>query len=150
MSTLIKKFFISSKAFLKTFSSKKSLFAFSFAILFLYSALIVFAIPPASPYAVGDNITDPACPPNSLNCYVTSSSGVGIGDLVSNGTPSSILYLDGTGNLTQDSLFTRDVNHDTYIGRTYQNTLPGDLTLTLDPLIAEFSTDQTPAAFVPG
>lgn len=42
-------------------------------VLFFYAgAVYTFASPPGSPYTVADNITDPSCPPNALNCYVNS------------------------------------------------------------------------------
>lgn len=41
-------------------------------LLFYAGAVYTFASPPGSPYTVADNITDPSCPPNALNCYVNS------------------------------------------------------------------------------
>jgi hypothetical protein len=153
----LKQFFGSLYTYLKAVSSKKHVFAFSFILLFLYSALIVFAVPPSSPYVVGDNITDPTCAPGSTNCFVTASSGsgVGIGDLVTSGTPSSILYLDNTGNLTQDALFTRDVDRNTNIAKDIQNIINQTTAqvgpiLIADDIVGTFQQGETVTGDISG
>ena len=39
--------------------------------------------------------------------FDTSTGGIAIGDAITNADAGSILYVDGTGNLTQDAFFTR-------------------------------------------
>ena len=119
---------------------KKILFTVLSLVAIIGYGVFVYAAPPTGGYAPGTTL-DPDCAPGDTDCVVS------IGGL----NPNSILYTNANGNTTTDSSFTRNAtNYDTYIGRTYQNTLPGDLTLTLDSLMLEYSTNATPGAYIPG
>jgi hypothetical protein len=66
-------------------------------VLLLYAgAVYTFASPPGSPYTVADNITDPSCAPNALNCYVNSV-------LADNGLVVSGSTVQLGGSLTQNT-----------------------------------------------
>jgi len=99
--------------------SKKAVLSVSlFALLLWGVVLSTFANPPTSPYGVSQNIVDPACAPNSLNCYVASLS---IGDTVGNNPDlNGILYTDANSQVITDDQFTRDsVTHETVIGQDF-------------------------------
>jgi hypothetical protein len=100
--------------------SKKSVLSVSLFVLILWGVVLsTFANPPTSPYGVSQNIVDPACAPNSLNCYVASLS---IGDTIGNSPDANgILYVDSSGDLTTDPLFTREDNN-TYIAKEIETT----------------------------
>ncbi len=68
-----KNFFVSMLVKTKNTSSKKKVFTFALLFLFLYSYVLVFAIPPSSPYLPSDNATDPSCAPGDTNCFVAAN-----------------------------------------------------------------------------
>jgi hypothetical protein len=80
-------------------------FLFTLVLLAGWGAFVAFASPPTGGYNPGDTL-NPDCAPSTTDCFVRL--GISIGDNVRNGNNDSILYLDNSGNLTQDVMFTRD------------------------------------------
>lgn len=63
---------------------------------------VAFSAPPGSKYSMGETL-QPACDPGDANCSVGVTS-MAIGSAVGSGTATSILFVDSSGNLEEDSL----------------------------------------------
>jgi|GEM_PF-1774495 len=101
---------------------KYTLPIFFVLMLFMYGGIVVFAIAPGQTL---DPVGDSLCTgPTDVNCVI---------NLYESLDSDSVLYLDGNGNLTTDTLFTRDsVTNETRIGVIQSGGLD----------LAEFKTDS--------
>ncbi|MFA6274139.1 MAG: tail fiber domain-containing protein, partial [Candidatus Paceibacterota bacterium] len=103
------------KKFIFRIFNNKSLFVSLSIFAIFYGALVVFAVPPATPYLPSDSMLDPTCAPGSSNCTVNV---LAIGNSVSSATAGSVLFAGTSGILAQDNsnLFWDDTNNKLGIG----------------------------------
>jgi hypothetical protein len=122
-----------------TFTKPTVLYLSVLILLFYAGAVYTFASPPGSPYTVADNITDPACAPNSTNCYVsvvTADSGLtATGSNIQLGGTllQDTLINQGTFNFTVAQAVPAAGNIVTSQGLTQVTGAPGTVTGYLSP-----------------
>ena len=135
---------------MQTYSRKKVLFVLIALFSIIGYGVLVFAAPPSGGYAPGA-ILDPQCAPGTDDCTVAlnSSGSIAIGNLVGNTDPNSILYTNGDGELTVDSLFTRDSStKETQIMRSFNGVATTETNITVKPTF--FSENYGIYNFQPG
>lgn len=82
----------------KRFSSLQ-IFVTVVAVMFVSAVFTAYATPPVSRYTPGETL-DPTCAPGDAECSVIPMN---IGDEIGTGDDNSVLFIDTSGNLAEDS-----------------------------------------------